>query len=751
MIVCQLMLDVRNWWIIMALWIGITVCSMRNDPGRDEETLTHHMKSFLISPHWADAKTRQIMQGIIGWDWAGLWLRFTHGRDGYWLGLDYFTGFVWDGNHKGWAGDIRGWLGSNPHSFSGVCLVASSFNSLVWSLGVLLINNFLSLTRSIICWRHLRWFRIDLMPGIGINMGDIRKDWLGGSSFRCSPVWIPTPMLGTRLGYRNLIIIFSNMFVGLGWTVGWARYIVSHLRWFICLHSFPEGILDILGWVKFIALMLQDRDFRSTYMDGAKSWLHQIGPSWRMHYMYFSSIWPRGNFVIKGWDMLPTLHCKLVWNYQLWDFAQLLRKYGWSRRMQWYHYNFGKKWACNWDRVVRTGITVLWNQYNLCYKCWWSEFQPTDINVCRGNMVNYGVGHTNTPTGVHFKCCQLSSCSCNRVKVKIVDNLAVVPQGHIRLFRMDNDLPEGAVGRLELFSFCSGCLNLVDMQDISLVYYRGRSVISISYRLSRVCCANRGLDSGADLCLDSNEKGWVIHIFLLLRARATHVGYVWGVVVYWLHQTWKHDCLSKSGVLWRITRPRSRGNIVIFGWVNLVQRIATACAPEKSWNWVGYMRRPLMHLLSLGTKYHLTWIRCCYYLLGPSLLFGFATQAQGVMCLRPIFPHVSFNMLEMIALFWMYWALHGPFRDFAATIIIWAYVLIGEAHGHHRLMSIINFCGPPLMCGMPRVYSRCSVRFVTHCKDRVLCIPRVGLLVSYFWSPEHVSGDEEGGMPPLKV
>ncbi|MFS7909491.1 hypothetical protein Hanom_Chr02g00095221 [Helianthus anomalus] len=136
--------------------------------------------------------------------------------------------------------------------------------------------------------------------------------------------------------------------------------------------------------------------------------------------------------------------------------------------------------------------------------------------------------------------------------------------------------------------------------------------------------------------------------------------------------------------------------------------------------------------LPLGVLYE----RCSVLLLGADPQTG----PSFLMCLL--------KMLELITMFWMYWALNGPSSVCDATIVIWVYGQIGEDIGNHRLIRITNFCGPPLLYGPPSVYTRCSVRFVTHCKAMVLCIPRVGLLVSYFWSPEHVSGDEEGGMPP---
>ncbi|MFS7901516.1 hypothetical protein Hanom_Chr01g00000591 [Helianthus anomalus] len=75
---------------------------------------------------------------------------------------------------------------------------------------------------------------------------------------------------------------------------------------------------------------------------------------------------------------------------------------------------------------------------------------------------------------------------------------------------------------------------------------------------------------------------------------------------------------------------------------------------------------------------------------GPVCLFWGAVQQAGpstLMCLL--------NMLELIALFCMPWAHHGPISEPASTIIIWAYGMIGEMIGHHWLFRDTKFCGPP--------------------------------------------------------
>ncbi|KAJ0698735.1 hypothetical protein HanOQP8_Chr10g0347931 [Helianthus annuus] len=400
MTVFHLTFAVRNWWIILAIWTGLQSCSKRNDPSRDEKDFTHLMKSFIVSPHWADVKSFHYMQGDFGWDWAGYLLFVTHGRDGCGLGPDYCNGIMWDGSNKGWVGDIRGWQGSIPYSFSGVCKAVNSFISLVWSLGILLNYTFLILTRSISSWRHVKWTRIGLKPGIGINMGVIRKDRLGGLSLRCSPIWIPTPMLETTVGVRNLLFA-DYYFVGLGWIKGWDRWLAMNMCWPNVRSSCYEGCFGNLGWVMHSFVILLDPCSCVFYIKVAAKWLHLIGKSWRSKLLYKLPIWLRGKFVNKSWVCISSLHIKMVWKPQIWCHVWLAKRYDCARVMQCNHRSAAKSWACNWVQVCWVGIVVRWVQYELGYKCrqpiiWcWSQNKMlikhnTVVVWTRGNVVLLG-------------------------------------------------------------------------------------------------------------------------------------------------------------------------------------------------------------------------------------------------------------------------------------------------------------------------------------------------------------------------
>ncbi|MFS7892984.1 hypothetical protein Hanom_Chr00s000789g01661161 [Helianthus anomalus] len=581
----------------------------------DERLNTLMIKSISLNTLTVAKFFSCLISGGLGLGWVEVSLDAFFGWVCNWVGVIFMLWCLWDGSILGWVGGIRGERVVKPVSLSGSRLVACSCLS-SWSLGwltsLLPCINLRGLFRG-----HYWWLLMCFVSGSDFYPGDIRKDQLGGLSIRCNPTCIPTPTLETRVGFRYQFVPANFLFVGLGWSEGWVRVLASNIWWPDILILCSRGSWGILGWVNLDKLMLQDLSYRIMFFHGVKHQLYHSGLLWRIVVMYSLLTWLRGYIGSKVSGNVSTLYDVLGGNVLSSDWVWLLKLYGHFQCRQWQHSGAGNPCDCSW-------CCNLWAGFN--------EF-------CKQ-------GH------LWFKCCQPSSCSSNREKVKIADNLAMVPQGYLRRFRMDYICSEGAVGRLAVLSFYSGYLNLVDMLDISSVYYRGSSGTSNRARWSWVCCANWGLDSGVELCLVSNEKGWVMHISLLLLVRATHVLYVWGAVVYWLHQTWNHDRHSKSGVLWRIARQRSRGINVIFGWVTLVQRIATTCAPDKSWIWVGHMRHPLMHLISLGSKYRMTWICCCYYLLGPSLLFGFATQAQVVLCLRSSCYYV-FYMQSPVCCCWV--------------------------------------------------------------------------------------------------
>ncbi|MFS8023108.1 hypothetical protein Hanom_Chr16g01447611 [Helianthus anomalus] len=211
---------------------------------------------------------------------------------------------LWGWALLGWAGDIRGWRVVITCSFSRSKLVVWFFLFL-WSIGttlflIPLINLRLWL------WGHLRC-ELVVMSGIDMCSGVIRKDQLGGLSLRCSPLWIPSPMLETRLGVRNLIYI--NMFMGLGWCVGWDR-------------------LNLV--------MMADLGVHSMYLAGAECLLHQNCILWR----------DRGNcvimrresvvaHVISGWNTIK-MCCSRSLGQGNTFMLQIINSVSWGKMVMYY-------------------------------------------------------------------------------------------------------------------------------------------------------------------------------------------------------------------------------------------------------------------------------------------------------------------------------------------------------------------------------------------------------------------------------
>ncbi|MFS8000772.1 hypothetical protein Hanom_Chr13g01182371 [Helianthus anomalus] len=144
---------------------------------------------------------------------------------------------------------------------------------------------------------------------------------------------------------------------------------------------------------------------------------------------------------------------------------------------------------------------------------------------------------------------------------------------------------------------------------------------------------------------------------------------------------------------------------------------------------------------------------------------GYNTATSGGPVNQPDSPVMrpSTNTLELKTQVVGYWAVFRLICGYGIIITKENFGMLGVNVGHHFIgwrriqvntkvrLRDTDFCGLPPGYGPPCIYSKDSVRFVTHCKARALCIPRVGVMVSYFWSPKHVLGDGKGGMPPLKV
>ncbi|MFS7917030.1 hypothetical protein Hanom_Chr03g00184341 [Helianthus anomalus] len=170
--------------------------------------------------------------------------------------------------------------------------------------------------------------------------------------------------------------------------------------------------------------------------------------------------------------------------------------------------------------------------------------------------------------------------------------------------------------------------------------------------------------------------------------------------------------------------------------------------------WSGYVRQHLHRFSHKGPGLAGSLSMCC----GP----GLCTTTYGVVAqyTDPSMIWSCLNIMEIKAQFGLFWVMYRLICDYVAITNKGIFGPTGEDFGHHCMgwqrlkvktevgTNDTDFCGPPPVYGPPCIYSRDRVCFVSHCKARVLCIPRVGLMVSYFWSPEHVSGDGEGGMPP---
>ncbi|MFS8013850.1 hypothetical protein Hanom_Chr15g01337871 [Helianthus anomalus] len=357
-----------TWWIYLGVCIGIIAYVMRGFQYRVEKINTHYMKSFQVGPHWTDTKSYIFLLGDIWWDWAGNPMLLFLGWDGSWVGQCSYAGGVWAGYIVGWDGEIRGWQIGTTLSYSGCHLVFCSSPSILWSLRLFYCPcpyNLMSLHNR----GHYR--RFVCVAGYSQNPGDIRKDQIGGLSFRWNPPCILTPILETFVRNRNLLISVCYFCSGLGWTEGWVRWLDRTLWWWLNTTVFYyEGTLVNMGWDKIISLMLLALGCRIMYWKRDKNWLHQTRMHWRITSLCTQLIWPRGSFVIKGGVKLFTLLCKLGWKCHLCDSVQLVKKYGSTRNNQRHQQNAGKFWACFRSRTFWVGTTVCWKLYKMCFKCW---------------------------------------------------------------------------------------------------------------------------------------------------------------------------------------------------------------------------------------------------------------------------------------------------------------------------------------------------------------------------------------------
>ncbi|MFS8013780.1 hypothetical protein Hanom_Chr15g01337131 [Helianthus anomalus] len=768
MLMLLALLVVWCWWLLWPFMSMQRGFFMREVPVRDETEYTQTTKSLYFNTLTVNKFMLYLFLGGIGMGWAAVSLITAGGWALLWAGFVWLNWYNWDGHLVGWVGVIRGVWVVNPGSHLVVC-----FFLLCWSLGnyILFISN--TYPRLLIRG-HLRRLVFGYVSGFDIYPGDIRKDQLGGLSLRCSPTCSPTLMLETLVGFRNQSVPANFSCVGLGWTEGWVRGWASNLWWPKKLSLYSKGSLGILGWVNLGTLMLLEVSYRATSFQGIQNWLHKTGLLGRIDIMYSLLDWHRGNIVTKDWNNITMLHGVLVWKFLLYFCMWLIKMYEHNQSIQRYQNSAGNPWDGSWRHIFWVGIKAFWMQGKLWFKC----YQP-------------------------------SSCYCNREKNKKVDNLSVVPQGYLRLFRLDNKLSESAVNRLGSLCLCICCTKLVDMLDISSVYCRGNSVYYYGSRMTRVCCLKWCLDSGVGLCLVSKENGWVMRFTLSLPDSGSRV--VYGKKTKnWLHQSVRYWCYY----LWYFCLVWPRDTSVIRGWVRLsVMHIKLA---RKSQNWLIWWLDKLVYwlydhykgsvlLLDVsrvyfgyqGLVYRAPSFFCdCLSLLlwsgdvmqlyssstGPDSVFHKQTEVYQL--------HTGYGLeVYLKELSWSKWIWSVWFRSWAVQLgsqmttatktqsmgfesmmhgiqawswiylwawffAIWVYINMGRKSCKlHFPTSVWSRCiyGSVHTCGLvPLVWVTISIRYrySIPCNARFHCIPSIGRMVSYFWSPKPVLGDVMGGMPP---
>ncbi|MFS7898209.1 hypothetical protein Hanom_Chr00s018295g01758071 [Helianthus anomalus] len=253
MMIEMLVFGMSYWWSVYKMLFGTRDPVIRESRDWVEILNTQYWSSsicYTLLVQYLLVITVSLCHGLgwVGhpsfrvWDWGWVWFGL--------LSIDLFCS---GGSQLGWVGVIRVRWVVLTYSSSGSYLVVCFF-PFSWSLGlsdVLLSNQ----TRRMVVRGHLWSLMVCYLSGIDVYPGDIRKDQLGGLSFRCSPIWSPTPMLGTHLGVRNLTN-FVLLTMGLGWIEGWDRFAHwSTWFWFQDTHGIG-GILVRWGWGSTLSLLL---------------------------------------------------------------------------------------------------------------------------------------------------------------------------------------------------------------------------------------------------------------------------------------------------------------------------------------------------------------------------------------------------------------------------------------------------------------------------------------------------------------
>ncbi|MFS7890717.1 hypothetical protein Hanom_Chr00s000120g01623301 [Helianthus anomalus] len=389
-----------SWWAMWLMGPDQSMFLWRDVTFRDENYHTRMTKSLLSNTLTVEIFISFLCLGGAGKGWALELLDAAIGWVCTWVGVHYSGWFIWVGHYLGWVGVIRGVRVVIPFSLSGRHLVACSslFN---WSIGKIMFLPFFLCHRWLFrghSWSWLIWFE----SGIDYHLGDIRTDQTGGLSLRCSPICIPTPMLETNVGFSNLFF-YTNLLVGLGLDVGWARCLIN-LTW-ICIFAdcCAEGFLVSLEWNKPDNLKLLNHSLGFFLIVVAKIWLLQ--------YSDIVWIWSALRlwlFEVVGWQLHRKNH-SLIYYWFGKDWVMLIIKL------------LSVDWCCNAQIMGGTkqfdgfstysgDICVIWGWYGLYRRLhkvcvsskpvyisswfatawsWYRKLLHKCFNDSRGNLVIY--------------------------------------------------------------------------------------------------------------------------------------------------------------------------------------------------------------------------------------------------------------------------------------------------------------------------------------------------------------------------
>ncbi|MFS7909483.1 hypothetical protein Hanom_Chr01g00095121 [Helianthus anomalus] len=312
-----------------------------------------------------------------------------------------------------------------------------------------------------------------------------------------------------------------------------------------------------------------------------------------------------------------------------------------------------------------------------------------------------------------YKCCQPTKCYCYRERINEAGNMAVVIQGYFRQF--------------------SGCYKVFGLFFIHL-----DALFSLLRQLGRLLVYRWDSRGDEETCFSC--MGWDLNRLLGLCGH-----FKWMTKGY----SCSKDLVLLCGLFVSL--------VSLQGMMVQVRGLILACQSQFLWPVVGWQLDYLAN--GLNVKKHMKPVlpqRITNYGPGLYLLAGIwanrwwramlwmGIPQMGLLASKLMKAQSVGNM--MLVHKTKAWA-GNLFR--AWDIFSWVFCTLGW--GSYKISCVACVYGLVRMSPQPLVaYGFVNCRSGIHipCNARFLCIPSVGSMVSYFWSPKHVSGDMTGGMPP---